>query len=300
MDPPLSLERSAYIDSAACSYRFSSLLEACATLPSCLRINEKCEIPSDGALAKTCTSRHWKLARGCSRGLSLKEDLKTDLRLSRLGADLPFISKNIGLAITLKASKLNVETADQSERASSDERAPPLADLPTCQDFCRAEKKVRGRDLARKVVLNKTGVPHRPLSLFLLVSFPQSFPRYRQHAHSASVVSACFWAQCNCDRPTHLIELTVDAATNRDYLFAIGTIFSALDAFNIGANDVANSFATSVSSRSLTMRQACLAAALCEFLGAVLVGARVADTIKNGIIVSLGIWEALVIQCLPS
>lgn len=83
-------------------------------------------------------------------------------------------------------------------------------------------------------------------------------------------------------------------------MFAIGTIFSALDAFNIGANDVANSFATSVSSRSLTMRQACLAAALCEFLGAVLVGARVADTIKNGIIVSLGIWEALVIQCLPS
>lgn len=34
------------------------------------------------------------------------------------------------------------------------------------------------------------------------------------------------------------------------------------------------------------MKQACLAAAVCEFLGAVLVGARVADTIKNGIIVS--------------
>ncbi|KAG6908371.1 hypothetical protein DXG01_004869 [Tephrocybe rancida] len=59
---------------------------------------------------------------------------------------------------------------------------------------------------------------------------------------------------------------------------------AALDAFNIGANDVANSFATSVSSKSLTLRQACLAAAVCEFLGAVLVGARVADTIKNGII----------------
>lgn len=69
-----------------------------------------------------------------------------------------------------------------------------------------------------------------------------------------------------------------------DYLFAFGCIFSALDAFNIGANDVANSFATSVSSKSLTMRQAVLCAAVCEFLGAVLVGARVADTIKNGII----------------
>lgn len=67
-------------------------------------------------------------------------------------------------------------------------------------------------------------------------------------------------------------------------LLQIGTIFCALDAFNIGANDVANSFATSVSSKSLTLRQACIAAAFCEFLGAVLVGARVASTIKNGII----------------
>ncbi|WWC69915.1 uncharacterized protein I206_103859 [Kwoniella pini CBS 10737] len=69
-----------------------------------------------------------------------------------------------------------------------------------------------------------------------------------------------------------------------DYIFVIGLLFAALDAYNIGANDVANSFATSVSSRSLTMRQACLAAALCEFLGAVLVGAKVSGTIKNGII----------------
>ncbi|WRT66649.1 uncharacterized protein IL334_003608 [Kwoniella shivajii] len=69
-----------------------------------------------------------------------------------------------------------------------------------------------------------------------------------------------------------------------DYIFAIGVIFATLDAFNIGANDVANSFATSVSSRSLTLRQACVAAALCEFLGAVLVGAKVSGTIKNGII----------------
>ncbi|WVR06787.1 hypothetical protein IAU60_003822 [Kwoniella sp. DSM 27419] len=75
-----------------------------------------------------------------------------------------------------------------------------------------------------------------------------------------------------------------------DYLFAFGVIFAALDAYNIGANDVANSFATSVSSRSLTLRQACFAAAICEFLGAVLVGAKVAGTIKNGII-SLSAFE---------
>lgn len=49
------------------------------------------------------------------------------------------------------------------------------------------------------------------------------------------------------------------------------------------ATDI-SSFATSVAARSLTMRQACCLAAVCEFLGAVLVGAKVTGTIKNGII----------------
>ncbi|KAG8823643.1 Na+/Pi symporter [Serendipita sp. 401] len=69
-----------------------------------------------------------------------------------------------------------------------------------------------------------------------------------------------------------------------DYIFALGLIFAFLDAWNIGANDVANSFATSVSSRSLTMKQAMIIASFCEFGGAVLVGARVADTIRSKII----------------
>ena len=49
-----------------------------------------------------------------------------------------------------------------------------------------------------------------------------------------------------------------------DYLFAIGTIFAFLDAWNIGANDVANSFATSVSSRSLTYLQAMVIGSVME------------------------------------
>ncbi|GAA5913923.1 Pho89p [Sporobolomyces salmoneus] len=69
-----------------------------------------------------------------------------------------------------------------------------------------------------------------------------------------------------------------------DYIFAFGLMFSLLDAYNIGANDVANSFATSVASKSLTMAQAVLAASVMEFAGAVAVGARTASTIKNGII----------------
>ncbi|KAF2140286.1 uncharacterized protein K452DRAFT_273928 [Aplosporella prunicola CBS 121167] len=69
-----------------------------------------------------------------------------------------------------------------------------------------------------------------------------------------------------------------------DYLFAIGTMFAFLDAFNIGANDVANSWATSVSSRSVTMKQAMALATVMEFSGALGVGARVSETIRTKVI----------------
>ncbi|PYH49295.1 inorganic phosphate transporter [Aspergillus saccharolyticus JOP 1030-1] len=69
-----------------------------------------------------------------------------------------------------------------------------------------------------------------------------------------------------------------------DYIFAIGTLFAMLDAYNNGANDVANSWATSVSSRSISYRQAMIFGTIFEMLGAITVGARTADTIKNGII----------------
>ncbi|CAR23064.1 inorganic phosphate transporter [Lachancea thermotolerans CBS 6340] len=61
-------------------------------------------------------------------------------------------------------------------------------------------------------------------------------------------------------------------------------LFAFLDAFNIGANDVANSFASAISSRSLEYWQAMILAGLCEFLGAALTGSRVSKTIKNDII----------------
>ncbi|PWW80209.1 phosphate transporter [Tuber magnatum] len=76
----------------------------------------------------------------------------------------------------------------------------------------------------------------------------------------------------------------MQALPQYDYIFAIGMLFAFLDAWNIGANDVANSFATSVSSRSLTMIQAMCIATVMEFVGAVAVGSRVADTIRNKIV----------------
>ena len=49
-------------------------------------------------------------------------------------------------------------------------------------------------------------------------------------------------------------------------------------------DDVANAWATSVSSRSISYRQAMVLGTIFEMLGAITVGARTADTIKNGII----------------
>ncbi|KAJ5963290.1 uncharacterized protein N7479_003166 [Penicillium vulpinum] len=69
-----------------------------------------------------------------------------------------------------------------------------------------------------------------------------------------------------------------------DYIFAIGTIFAFLDAWNIGANDCANSWSTSVSSRSLKHWQAMILATIMEFAGAVGVGNSVSDTIRTKII----------------
>lgn len=55
-------------------------------------------------------------------------------------------------------------------------------------------------------------------------------------------------------------------------------------AWNIGANDVANSMADAVGSRSISIRNAVWAAGICEFAGAVLVGSHVSETIRKGIV----------------
>ncbi len=55
-------------------------------------------------------------------------------------------------------------------------------------------------------------------------------------------------------------------------------------AWSIGANDVANSMSTAVGAKAITLRQALVIAAVLNFLGAVLVGKHVTDTIKGKIV----------------
>ncbi|MBD2742672.1 inorganic phosphate transporter [Coleofasciculus sp. FACHB-1120] len=65
-------------------------------------------------------------------------------------------------------------------------------------------------------------------------------------------------------------------------------VFVALLAFyvawNLGANDVANSMGTSVGSKAVTLRQALVIAGVLEFTGAVLFGHSVSETLATGVV----------------
>ncbi|CAD5115935.1 DgyrCDS4865 [Dimorphilus gyrociliatus] len=68
------------------------------------------------------------------------------------------------------------------------------------------------------------------------------------------------------------------------WMVIVGFLIAFALAFGIGANDVANSFGTSVGSGVITLKVACILASIFETLGAVLLGAKVSDTIRKGII----------------
>uniref|UniRef100_A0A8D2ZS85 Phosphate transporter n=1 Tax=Scophthalmus maximus TaxID=52904 RepID=A0A8D2ZS85_SCOMX len=88
---------------------------------------------------------------------------------------------------------------------------------------------------------------------------------------------------------TLAVATTVALASQSDmsgylWLLVLGFIIAFILAFSVGANDVANSFGTAVGSGVVTLRQACILATIFETLGSLLLGAKVSETIRQGII----------------
>ena len=68
------------------------------------------------------------------------------------------------------------------------------------------------------------------------------------------------------------------------YVLIIGYIFGFYMAWNIGANDVANSMASAVGAKAITVRQAIFIAGILNVVGAVFIGSHVTNTIRKGIV----------------
>ena len=67
-------------------------------------------------------------------------------------------------------------------------------------------------------------------------------------------------------------------------ILIIGYIFGFYMAWNIGANDVANSMASAVGAKAITIRQAVFIAGILNVVGAVFIGSHVTNTIRKGIV----------------
>jgi len=67
------------------------------------------------------------------------------------------------------------------------------------------------------------------------------------------------------------------------WIVVVGAVFALFASAGIGSNDAANSFSTSVASKSLTIKQAIIISAIFETAGAILMGSHVSDTIRKGI-----------------
>jgi len=67
-------------------------------------------------------------------------------------------------------------------------------------------------------------------------------------------------------------------------ILIVGYVFGFYMAWNIGANDVANSMASAVGAKAITIRQAVFIAGILNIVGAVFIGSHVTNTIRKGIV----------------
>lgn len=67
-------------------------------------------------------------------------------------------------------------------------------------------------------------------------------------------------------------------------ILIIGFTFGFYMAWNIGANDVANSMASAVGAKAITIRQAVFIAGILNIVGATFIGSHVTNTIRKGIV----------------
>ena len=68
------------------------------------------------------------------------------------------------------------------------------------------------------------------------------------------------------------------------YVLIAGYVLGFYMAWNIGANDVANSMASAVGAEAITVRQAVFIAGILNVVGAVFIGSHVTNTIRKGIV----------------
>lgn len=68
------------------------------------------------------------------------------------------------------------------------------------------------------------------------------------------------------------------------HILITGYIFGFYMAWNIGANDVANSMASAVGAKAITIRQAIFIAGILNIIGATFIGSHVTNTIRKGIV----------------
>jgi len=110
---------------------------------------------------------------------------------------------------------------------------------------------------------------------------------------TAALANTCSTGTYDCEYSSDDVPLNSDGCaayngfypdpTKLDGIMALASVFAALMAFGIGANDAANSWATSVGSNAIGVTKAVLLCGFFEWAGATSLGYGVSKTIQKGV-----------------